>query len=775
MNRLSRCVAALGLLAAAVLPPAATANPVVNPLEDTSVFPIAVWAMPSSTAAPFAEMGVNLFVAGAKNAPGWCDTLAMSNCVGFVHWNSRRTPEQRAEIVASPGFLGWMHGDEPDNPGVVDDVFRITRIPPARLQAAYEEMRASTTPAPMYLNLGQGLANGINQSTPDSVYPAFCRAADIVCYDVYPTSTQENGLERLHLVARGVERLRRFAGPDKPVWVWLECTAIHDGHAGIGNRAPLPHEVRAEVWMALVHGADGIGWFPHSFEPYRGGPDAIPLPVREEMARTNRLLHHLAPVLRAGQRQRLEVSRHEGRIAATLWRFGEQQVLVAVNMRAETSTAALHLPPGCAPMAPLGNAAGSGLRCSVPGEPAPAGSGATEPQRLAAGGIGLPVLELRPYEVALFAAGLDLAGPDLPDWDYAYPAPAPPAPRAAAPAPAATVAALPVLRPAAAGITWSRTPRTRLAVPHLAAAPTVDGDPTDAVWSLAAPLAPLTNTAGSGAPAAPTEVRLGQRDGTLYLGWRATEPHLDSLVTHRPAAWRNDCVEIWLDPDNRRTSFAHLIATSTGRVEAARTVQDGWGEGERDEGWSPRVVLQTGRGAGAWTGELAIELADVTSGDWAPAGSSAVWGFDLARERKPAGGENSVWTLGRFNGAAYFGEIILAPAGAGQAHLLLAGGALLNPGPRPLAAQVEIRVAERRPASRYARWDDQWTDLAAERRTVEVPAAAAGQPGRADLLTGDLAIRVPARGRVALVLLGPAAGQFEEFIANLPGEPAAED
>jgi len=141
VSQTTRLIALAALCTATGRPAGIAADPVVNPLDDMSVYPVAVWAMPSGTAAPFAELGVNIFVAGDRNPRGWCDTLATSGCVGFVHWRSGRTPEERAEIVASPGFLGWMHGDEPDNAGVVDDVFRISRIPPEELQANHDEMR----------------------------------------------------------------------------------------------------------------------------------------------------------------------------------------------------------------------------------------------------------------------------------------------------------------------------------------------------------------------------------------------------------------------------------------------------------------------------------------------------------------------------------------------------------------------------------------------------------------------------------------------------------
>ena len=121
------------------------AGPVVNPLTDTTTYPVAVWAMPSGTAPALADMGVNIFVGDQGDARKWCDEIAKSRCVGFVHWRSR-SAEQQAAIAASPGFLGWMHGDEPDNPGTVDGEYRPTKTAPKVLIDRYKEMKKSATP-----------------------------------------------------------------------------------------------------------------------------------------------------------------------------------------------------------------------------------------------------------------------------------------------------------------------------------------------------------------------------------------------------------------------------------------------------------------------------------------------------------------------------------------------------------------------------------------------------------------------------------------------------
>ena len=420
----------------------------------------------------------------------------------------------------------------------------------------------------------------------------------------------------------------------------------------------------------------------------------------------------------------------------------------------ETGAATVRLPAGAGDLTALGDAGRApvaiGLNVGVAGEP--------RPERDSPEGRFL-ALSLQPYEVAVFAAGIDVR-----PIDYRPPG-ASPKPSSRFQPPPRSVADLPQQSRPPDGVTWSRTPKTRLAVPVLPTAPQIDGDLSDPAWDLAAPLGPLTTSAGTSTPSAATAVSIGQRDGRLYLASSAYEPLLDSLVTHRHAAWRNDCIEVFLDPDNRRTSFAHLIGTSHGRLETARTVQDEWGEGERDERWDPEVSFRAGRAAGAWTAELSIALADL--GD---AASSPVWGFDVARERKPGGGENSVWTTGRFKAAGQFGEIALSPA-----EVTLASGTLRNRSTQPIDARVEVLVSAHREAERYPTWEDQWTELARQTVEVRVPGARGGKPGISHLITPDMTSRVPDGGRLRLSLLTPGPRQSEELIANPVVEETAED
>jgi hypothetical protein len=109
---------------------------------------------------------------------------------------------------------------------------------------------------------GQGVA------TPDWVgrgectghtedYPGYAASADILVNYTYPLANEHP----IELVATGIENLNEYARFRKPVFADIEASSIR------GLPRPTPHQLRAEVWMSLIHGAAGVQYFCHRMEP----------------------------------------------------------------------------------------------------------------------------------------------------------------------------------------------------------------------------------------------------------------------------------------------------------------------------------------------------------------------------------------------------------------------------------------------------------------------------------------------------------------------------
>lgn len=171
---------------------------------------------------------------------------------------------------------GWIQMDEPDNaqadPNYTDPNHRVWGpcVNPNVIIARYNTWKAADPNRPVYLGLGQGVCwpysqpyYGRGSGSTWAQYPLYCQGADIVTFDVYPYNARSTDppYQNPWYVAVGVDRLRAWTNYEKPIWVHIETTHI----SGSGRGGPKPYQTKAEVWMALIHGAAGIDYFSHSW------------------------------------------------------------------------------------------------------------------------------------------------------------------------------------------------------------------------------------------------------------------------------------------------------------------------------------------------------------------------------------------------------------------------------------------------------------------------------------------------------------------------------
>jgi hypothetical protein len=271
-----------------------------GPPSDPSYFPIAVWLQDPKNARRFQEAGINLYV-GLWRGPNEAQLKALSdagmsvvcaqNAVGLAHKGDRT-------------IVGWMHGDEPDNAQPVTDPKTGRRgyggpVPPEKIVADYERLRAADPTRPILLNLGQGVANdqwkGRGTGARPDDYLTYVKGGDIVSFDVYPVAglDRPDGAEFLWYVAKGVDRLVNWTEGRRIVWNCIEASRVSNEKAKV-----TPHQLRAEVWMALVHGSTGLIYFVHQFKPtfkeaaLLDDEDLLPA-----VTAVNRQVRELAPVL----------------------------------------------------------------------------------------------------------------------------------------------------------------------------------------------------------------------------------------------------------------------------------------------------------------------------------------------------------------------------------------------------------------------------------------------------------------------------------------------
>jgi hypothetical protein len=192
-----------------------------------------------------------------------------------------------------------MHGDEPDNAQSLGTGKGWgPPIPPEKITADYDRVRAADPTRPVLLNLGQGVAwdgwygRGVRTNHPED-YTEYVKGGDIVSFDIYPVATRDSVVQgNLWYVPHGVKRLCEWAGPGKAVWNCIECSRIQS------DTKATPRQVGSEVWMSLIHGSGGIIYFVHEWKPKFNEHALLDDPeMLEAVTKLNAQIRDLAPVL----------------------------------------------------------------------------------------------------------------------------------------------------------------------------------------------------------------------------------------------------------------------------------------------------------------------------------------------------------------------------------------------------------------------------------------------------------------------------------------------
>lgn len=249
-----------------------------GPSTDPAFFPITVWYQNPSSGYFYQQMGVNFHTywgSPTSTTESQLTKLKQYNMSGITGYSDMYLNSVNKSVVKS-----WFHPqDEPDNAvnGTQDPV------PPASIIADYNAIVAKDATRPVSINLGQGAAidswygRGNRAYCPQD-YIEYCKGADIISYDVYPMNMtpwvagvdaawkkpfKDELSGNIWYVAKGVDNLRKATEYKKPIWAFIECTN-YDTDAACKLT---PVETKAEVWMALIHGARGIGYFCHILKP----------------------------------------------------------------------------------------------------------------------------------------------------------------------------------------------------------------------------------------------------------------------------------------------------------------------------------------------------------------------------------------------------------------------------------------------------------------------------------------------------------------------------
>ncbi len=239
--------------------------------KDPSFFPIAVWLQGSWHATEMHDLGINIYVGNNAGT----DALAASDLAILKNLGMYAIIGQDTVGLANiddPTIVAWwMDPDEPDNAQPAAGGGYGPPVAPATLVTKYAAYTKADPTRPVFLGLGQGVAydawegRGSN-APPESGYPA---ATDIVAFDIYPynncggDTNEKATCGQFWLNSFGIDRLHQWSTRGQAAWTDFETTVISAGT----TTGPTPAQTRSEVWLSLIHSANGIIYFIDTWNP----------------------------------------------------------------------------------------------------------------------------------------------------------------------------------------------------------------------------------------------------------------------------------------------------------------------------------------------------------------------------------------------------------------------------------------------------------------------------------------------------------------------------
>lgn len=302
---------------------------------DPAFFPIAVWLQSPPNAKRYANVGIDVFI-------GLWDGPTQASLTQLQAASMLTICDQSADWKANVGgstIRGWLQPDEPDNAQSLPGGGYGPCIDPATIVTGYQTMIANDATRPVLLGLGRGVAdtNWVGRGSctgKTQMYPEYAKGADILAFDIYPV----NEGVALELVAAGVDHLLEWSNRAKPVMADIEASNFDN------TTRPTPSQIKTEVWMALVHGAAGIQYFCHRFQPTFSETDCLDdAPTAAALPVINAQIASLAPVLNTQSVANGVTVSSPVPVDTMLKRFGGATYLFAVGMRGTATTASFKL------------------------------------------------------------------------------------------------------------------------------------------------------------------------------------------------------------------------------------------------------------------------------------------------------------------------------------------------------------------------------------------------------------------------------------------------
>ncbi|HEX4680576.1 MAG TPA: hypothetical protein VH210_15355 [Gaiellaceae bacterium] len=182
-----------------------------------------------------------------------CADLSSSRQLSMIQSTSLAILPIKSSHVRGGALLGWTFPDEPENNGWT----------PASLKRAHPYGRGSSDGLLSFMTTSGGFFKAPYRDSRVALpaFSEFARMADVAGFDLYPLGHCQQDLTAVYDAQRAFIQL---AG-QMPTFQWIETGPIKPTYCG--GFTMTPAELNAEVWLAIVGGARGIGFFTHTWSP----------------------------------------------------------------------------------------------------------------------------------------------------------------------------------------------------------------------------------------------------------------------------------------------------------------------------------------------------------------------------------------------------------------------------------------------------------------------------------------------------------------------------
>jgi hypothetical protein len=269
---------------------------------DPSFFPIAVWLQGSWHANELHDLGINIYVGNNAGTDAMASTdLATLKKLGMYAIVGQDSVGL-ANIDDRTIVGWWMSPDEPDNAQPASGGGYGPALDPSTLVTEYNSYRSKDPTRPMYLGLGQGVAFDAWEGRGSNAPPesGYVTASDIIDFDIYPynncggDANVQMTCGEFWLNATGIDRLLKWSDRNQAVWTDIETTIISAGT----TTGPTPAQTNSETWLSIIHGANGIAYFIHTWQPsFREDGIFADTTMVTAVTALNQEIMSLAPVL----------------------------------------------------------------------------------------------------------------------------------------------------------------------------------------------------------------------------------------------------------------------------------------------------------------------------------------------------------------------------------------------------------------------------------------------------------------------------------------------